>query len=311
MTNNRFFIENIKISLGSILGNKLRAILTITIIAIGIMALVGIITATEAIKQSITTSFSQAGAGSFTIDALWNYGSSDSKRRKRNSRISYEQAMKYKKHISDRAKVSVSINVASNNSIKYGSKKTNPNIEMIGIDEHFFEANGFEFESGRNISTSEIETQRPVAIIGTGVVEALFSEREHPIGKEISVSGKAFMVIGIKKKRGTSMGFNEDGTIYIPLTTASSAFSIPSPNYHITTIPNNADVNATTSHATGIMRVVRLLRPTDAIDFEITTSDFSSNQMLKDINMVVLAAYLIGFITLLGATVALMNIMLV
>lgn len=312
MANNRFFIENIRISCSSILGNRLRAILTITIIAIGIMALVGIITASEAIKSSITSSFSQAGAGSFSIERLWDYGSSDSKRRKRNSRITYDQAIKYKKYMADKAKVSLSIYVSGNNAIKYGSKKTNPNIRMIGIDEHFMESKGYDIEKGRNISASEIETQRPVAIIGTGVQEALFSANDQPIGKEISVSGKTFQVIGIKKKKGSSMGYNEDGVVYIPLTTASSIFSIPSPNYDINSIPFDAsDVEASTSLATGIMRVVRLLRPTDAADFEITTNDYSSSRMLEQISMVVIAAYIIGFITLLGATVALMNIMLV
>lgn len=312
MAKNHFFVENIKISWGSILGNKLRAILTITIIAIGIMSLVGIITASEAIKSSITSSFSQAGASSFSIQSRWDYGSSDTKRRKRNYRISYDQAIKYKKHIGDRAKVSISISVSSTNAIKYGSKKTNPNIEMVGIDENFISTKGFEIEEGRNISASEIELQRPVAIIGTGVVESLFLPNEQPIGKEISVSGKTFKVVGIKKKKGTSMGYNEDGVVYIPLTTASSIFSIASPNYEINTIPTGTqNIDESTNLATGIMRVVRLLRPTDVSDFDIITNDYSSNRMLEQVSMVAIAAYIIGFITLLGATVALMNIMLV
>lgn len=306
---NRFFFENLRISLVSIAGNKLRASLTITIIAIGIMSLVGIITATEAIKSSIMNSFASMGAGSFTISVNTWASSQDTKKSRRNFQITYEQAQRFKKAFSEKANVSLSISPSSVAIVKYESNKTNPNVRLEGIDENTLNNKALELAEGRNFSAGEINLNAPVAIIGMDIQNTLFGQSS-ALEKNISIGGKNFKVIGILKSKGASMGMSNDRVVYIPVSTATANFSIPSPNYTITVRPNdnNPDI---ISEAEITFRIIRNLRPADSNDFTITQSDMLANQLISNISTVVLAAYIIGLITILGASVGLMNIMLV
>ncbi len=306
---NRFFFENLRISLVSIAGNKLRASLTITIIAIGIMSLVGIITATEAIKSSIMNSFASMGAGSFTISVNTWTSSQDTKKSRRNFQITYEQAQRFKKAFSKKANVSLSISPSSVAIVKYESNKTNPNVRLEGIDENTLNNKALELAEGRNFSAGEINLNAPVAIIGMDIQNTLFGQSS-ALEKNISIGGKNFKVIGILKSKGASMGMSNDRVVYIPVSTATANFSIPSPNYTITVRPNdnNPDI---ISEAEITFRIIRNLRPADSNDFTITQSDMLANQLISNISTVVLAAYIIGLITILGASVGLMNIMLV
>ena len=306
---NRFFFENLRISLVSIAGNKLRASLTITIIAIGIMSLVGIITATEAIKSSIMNSFASMGAGSFTISVNTWASSQDTKKSRRNFQITYEQAQRFKKVFSEKANVSLSISPSSVAIVKYESNKTNPNVRLEGIDENTLNNKALELAEGRNFSAGEINLNAPVAIIGMDIQNTLFGQSS-ALEKNISIGGKNFKVIGILKSKGASMGMSNDRVVYIPVSTATANFSIPSPNYTITVRPNdnNPDI---ISEAEITCRIIRNLRPADSNDFTITQSDMLANQLISNISTVVLAAYIIGLITILGASVGLMNIMLV
>ena len=306
---NRFFFENLRISLVSIAGNKLRASLTITIIAIGIMSLVGIITATEAIKSSIMNSFASMGAGSFTISVNTWASSQDTKKSRRNFQITYEQAQRFKKVFSEKANVSLSISPSSVAIVKYESNKTNPNVRLEGIDENTLNNKALELAEGRNFSAGEINLNAPVAIIGMDIQNTLFGQSS-ALEKNISIGGKNFKVIGILKSKGASMGMSNDRVVYIPVSTATANFSIPSPNYTITVRPNdnNPDI---ISEAEITFRIIRNLRPADSNDFTITQSDMLANQLISNISTVVLAAYIIGLITILGASVGLMNIMLV
>ena len=306
---NRFFFENLRISLVSIAGNKLRASLTITIIAIGIMSLVGIITATEAIKSSIMNSFASMGAGSFTISVNTWASSQDTKKSRRNFQITYEQAQRFKKVFSEKANVSLSISPSSVAIVKYESNKTNPNVRLEGIDENTLNNKALELAEGRNFSAGEINLNAPVAIIGMDIQNTLFGQSS-ALEKNISIGGKNFKVIGILISKGASMGMSNDRVVYIPVSTATANFSIPSPNYTITVRPNdnNPDI---ISEAEITFRIIRNLRPADSNDFTITQSDMLANQLISNISTVVLAAYIIGLITILGASVGLMNIMLV
>ena len=306
---NRFFFENLRISLVSIAGNKLMASLTITIIAIGIMSLVGIITATEAIKSSIMNSFASMGAGSFTISVNTWASSQDTKKSRRNFQITYEQAQRFKKVFSEKANVSLSISPSSVAIVKYESNKTNPNVRLEGIDENTLNNKALELAEGRNFSAGEINLNAPVAIIGMDIQNTLFGQSS-ALEKNISIGGKNFKVIGILKSKGASMGMSNDRVVYIPVSTATANFSIPSPNYTITVRPNdnNPDI---ISEAEITFRIIRNLRPADSNDFTITQSDMLANQLISNISTVVLAAYIIGLITIFGASVGLMNIMLV
>jgi putative ABC transport system permease protein len=305
--------ENLKISLRAIRSNRVRAILTICIIAFGIMALVGILTAIDAIKSSLTNQFTMMGANSFTITS-WgmNIRIGNNRTRTKNfSRISYREAEEFKKRFTEPAWVSVSFYASNLATIKYESEKTNPNVNIQGVDENFLTVSGYEIESGRNFSGDDIQSARNLVLIGADIVKDLFPTGIDPLGKVITVAGLKLKVAGILKSKGAS-AINGDNVCFMPVTTARQYFSRPNQTFSITVMPfSSVNLDMMTGEAEGIFRTIRNLNPRDESDFNISKSDNIVNLLLKNIRYVTLAATLIGVVTLFGAAVGLMNIMLV
>lgn len=307
------FRDNLRVSLKAIRSNRLRAVLTMCIIAFGIMALVGILTAIDAIKSSITNQFSMMGANSFTISSRgMSVQIGNSRIRQKNySRISYREAEEFKSRFTEAAYVSISLNVSSLATIKYGSEETNPNVNITGVDENHLTVSGYEIDRGRNFSGDEVVSGRRLVLIGSEIARDLFPVDEDPVDKIISVGGLKVQVAGVLKSKGSS-AMNSDRVCLIPVTTARQYFSIPQMNFNIAVMPvNPINLDMMTGEAESIFRVVRHLNPKDESDFNISKSDSILNLLLKNIRYVTLAATLIGIITLFGAAVGLMNIMLV
>jgi putative ABC transport system permease protein len=307
------FRENLRISFRAIRSNKVRAILTICIIAIGIMALVGILTAIDAIKSSLTNQFTMMGANSFTITSRgMNIEIGNSKSRSKNfSRISYREAEEFKTRFDEAALVSISFNASGLCTVKYGSEETNPNVSLKGADDNNLTVSGYEIEYGRNFTSDEIQLNRHFVIIGSEIVNDLFITGVDPLGKEITVAGMKLQVIGVLKSKGSGIG-NPDRVCFMPVTTARQYFSRPNMTFNITVMPiNPLNLDMMTGEAEAIFRIVRNLNPTDESDFNINKSDNIVKMLLENIKYVTLAATLIGIVTLFGAAVGLMNIMLV
>jgi putative ABC transport system permease protein len=307
------FGENLRISFKAIKSNRIRAILTICIIAFGIMALVGILTAIDAIKSSLTTQFTMMGANSFTIRSknIAVETGGNRKRIRNANRITYHEAMQFKEIFTEPAWVSVSFNATQLSTVKYESEETNPNVTLTGVDENYLSVSGFEIENGRNFSQEEIQMNRRLVILGSDIASDLFSSGIDPVGKDVTVAGLKLRVAGVLKSKGASVG-SGDRICLMPVTTARQYFSRPNMNFGITIMPMNpVNLDAMAGEAESIFRVVRNLDPRDESDFRIVKSDSILNMLLKNIRYVTLAATLIGIVTLFGAAVGLMNIMLV
>jgi len=307
------FKENLRISWRAIKSNRVRAILTICIIAFGIMALVGILTAIDAIKSSLTNQFTMMGANSFTITS-WgmNIRMGNNRSRTKNfSRISYREAEEFKNRFAEPATVSVSFYASSLATVKFESEETNPNVSLQGVDENFLTVSGYEVESGRNFSRDEIQETRHLVLIGADISRDLFPTGIDPLGKVITVAGLKLKVAGILKSKGSSV-INGDNVCFMPVTTGRQYFSRPNMSFSITVMPLKAvNLDVMTGEAEGVFRIIRNLNPRDESDFNISKSDNIVNMLLKNLRYVTLAATIIGIVTLFGAAVGLMNIMLV
>jgi len=304
-------VENFKVSLVSIRNHKLRTFLTILIIAFGIMALVGILTSIDSIKASITSSFSRLGANSFSVRnremRVIGGGRPESF-----ENISFDQAMNFKNSFNFPAVTSISVWGTGTATVRYGSEETNPNISVTGSDDNYLITSGSELAKGRNFSPHELETGANVVIIGAKLETTLFKNNEDPLGKFISISSKRFQVIGVLEERGSSFGFSGDQNCIIPVAAVRQNFSRPNMNYTLNVSSNNiADLETAISEATGIFRVVRGLRPGEKNNFDISKSDNIAQMLIENLGRVTSAATIIGIITLLGAAIGLMNIMLV
>jgi len=307
------FKDNLKIAIRAIQSNRVRAILTMCIIAFGIMALVGILTAIDAIKSSLTDQFTMMGANSFTISSRgMNIQLGNDKKRIRNhSLISYHQAMEFREMFAEPAWVSVSFNATSLSTVKFGTEETNPNVNLLGVDENYLAVSGYEIDNGRNFSPDEVEMNRRLVLLGSDIASDLFPAGVDPVGKDITVAGLKLQVAGVLKSKGASQ-MSGDQICLMPVTTARQYFSRPNMNFNITVMPiNPVNLDVMAGEAEGIFRVVRNLDPTDESDFNVLKSDTILNMLLKNIRYVTMAATLIGIVTLFGAAVGLMNIMLV
>lgn len=310
------FAENIRIALRSIRANLLRSLLTLSIIALGLMSLVGILTAIDGLLQSISENFNRLGANSFKIERINETITSRTKGRQRKTGqvIQYNEAKRFKERYNyGGTKVSLELNCGGGKVVEYRKLETNPNIRLTGIDENYLEVSSFELESGRGFRINDINNAMPFAIVGAGIVEKIFNQDNNKaMDKTILVDGTRYKIIGVTKSRGSTFGDSNDRRVYIPITKARTLYSTNRSNYDISVaVYNQQNLDQAISHAIGIMRSVRDLRPIEDLDFSIEKSS-SVLTTIKDLTKTLrLATIAIGFMTLVGAAIGLMNIMLV
>ena len=306
--------ENIRIAIQSIKGNKLRTFLTALIIAIGLMALVGILTSIDAIKGSLSSTFSNMGANSFTIRNRGigiRIGESGVKP-KVWPNITFREAMAFKQRF-EMASALVSVNTFASrgSTVKYNGKKSNPNVSVLGADDAYLLTGGYKLATGRNFSKDEMEAGTNVTIIGKEIKDMLFP-MEDALEKVITVGNDKFRIIGIFDKKGSSSGFGGDRVCVIPVIKAKQINSSSNPTYTISVmVSNSAQMEYTVGEATALLRNIRKLEASHETNFEITKSDSLAQTLFENLKMVQYAGIAIGFITLAGAAIALMNIMLV
>jgi putative ABC transport system permease protein len=308
------FFENVRIALKAIRTNLLRTILTIFIIAFGIMALVGILTAIDSIKSSLTDSFSLMGANTFTIESrsMRVQIGNQSYRRKNHDFISHHQAEDFKDRFKFPARSSVWTRASGTAVVKYKSYKSNPNTSVLGVDEEYIFTAGYEIDKGRNFSANEIENNANLILIGADIARAAFVNNQDPINRFISVGNGRYRVIGVLKSRGQSGAMGGDRICLIPYTNVRQYFSRPRMSYSLNVMPYSPEMlDICVSEAEGIFRQVRRLEARDESDFNITKSDQLAEMLIENLKFVTMAATIIGLITLMGAVIGLMNIMLV
>ncbi len=317
--------DTIALSFRTIRSNPLRTGITVAIIAFGIMALVFINTCIGAMKQKFTESFSAMGANGFTIhNKRWfNFdgGGVKSKRKglkekKSNSNIpiSRLQAETFLTRFSFPATVSLNISGVSDAVVSLGNRKTNPNIRVVGGDPNYVELNGFNLATGRNLNGLDVQSGRNVVLLGSGVAEKFFGKSpDAPLEKIININNLPFRVVGVLESKGSSFGISYDNTVITSYNNVRRLFSV-SANSSFNIQVKVADVkqiDGAIDQAEGVFRPVRRLEVTEADNFNIDKSDSFVALLLKNLSFITLSALVIGSITLLGAAVGLMNIMLV
>ncbi len=306
--------ENISIALDSIKANRLRAIITMLIIAIGITALVGILSAIDAIKNGINNNFTSMGANTFTIrnaDINIRVGRHGKKAKTFNN-IKFKEAVRFKNEFNYPVITSVSTMASMATRIKYGSKKTNPNIQVFGSDENYILTAGYDLERGRNFNAYEVNSGAPIVIIGKDIEKALFTENESAIDKTIKIGASRYKIVGVLKSKGNSAGFGGDKLCIIPLTNARQYFGSDNMSFTINVLTKSSTMlDNILYEARAVFRKVRKIPTTSVDNFDIVKSDNLASILIKDLKTVTLGATIIGLITLLGAAIGLMNIMLV
>lgn len=307
-------IENMRIALTSIRSQILRTCITVFIIAIGIWALVGILAVVSALRNTILNDFASMGANTFTIlqyDVSGRMAKNKSVQQV-NPVITYAQAQEFKKEYSfPLTSVSISFNAANNIEVKNDYMKTDPEVPIIGCDENYLANSGLLVQQGRNFSYTDIVNDHFVCVVGSDFSKKMF-KNQSPVNQTISIRGYKFKIIGMLKEQGSTFGKNEDQRIFIPIQIARSIFNAANVNYDIKVgLMQDNLLNQAVDQATLDFRNIRRLTPAHHSNFGIERSDDLIRSMMTQVNMLNVAAWVIGLITVLGSSIALMNIMLV
>lgn len=307
--------ENIRIALSSLRANWLRAILTIIIIAFGIMALVGILTGIDAAIYSLSDNLNGLGANTFQVEQV-NVevrGNRRGRRSKRSDPFSYQQAIAFQERYNFPAQVSVSLWGTGATTAKFADRETNPNTIVVGMSRQYLAAKGYDLEIGRNFTQVEVDNGASIAIIGMDIVDDLFGGKpDFALDKFVNIGQARLKVVGVTATRGNSMNDSQDRRILIPLQAAKRYYGHDRSNYDILVAVNDpARMEAALAEATVTMRGVRRLSAGEPNDFELEKSDSLIGIIRDNTTMLRLAALAIALMTLLGAAIGLMNIMLV
>ena len=303
--------ENIDMALRAVRSNRLRSSLTIAIIALGITSLVGILTAVDSMDATLKDAYSRMGAGIINIRSL--YSMPADMRRIRNSReISRAQAERFTDYYRAPATVTIFTTVLSGTRAEAGQKRTNPTTDVIATDGNYMKYNMLELFSGRSLSAADVEGGRFYCVIGDNVARTLFEAQEDPVGQTVHISGRSYIIIGVAAPVGNNAGGSMDGSILVPYTNALANLATSTPDFTIGILPDpSVSPETAATEAEMTFRAVRRLAPFDDADFRITRSEAVIEELNSTMRTLTIAAIVIGLVTLTGAAVGLMNIMLV
>lgn len=307
--------------------NKLRTGLTIAIIAFGIMALIGIITAIEAMNSSLVDNFATMGANGFTISfkerirfgnnnndeaTVEKRGAKKQKKSNLDKPIQLADAENFKENYHFPGIVSIALSNRWSFEVHYGEKKTNPNVRVNGGDENYLQVNGFSIAAGRNLTPTDVHGGRNVCLLGSDLVTKLFNDNPaSALDKTIRIGNMPFLVIGVLKSKGSSAMLRADNQI---ITTYNSVRRLgnTSPSFVIGVAANSIQqVDAAVGEATSVFRAIRKLNPTEDDNFVAEKSDKLAQTFISLLSSITGTSGVIGIITLFSAAIALMNIMLV
>ena len=307
------FTETISLSINTIKSNKLRAILTLAGITIGVFSIIAIMTLLDALQAGIEGGLSQLGSNTFQIQKFpaMNFGGPGAMAKYRNRPdITYEQGMK----LIEKATVYKYISLEywkGSKTFKNERYSTNPNMSLLGGNLDFLPCNNYSVKDGRYFTENELNTSANVAVIGMEVVNKLYP-KENPIGKRVMLDKNEFLIIGVLESKGESFGQNQDGLAIIPITRMQEIYGKSDHSINIAIqAPSKARYDECVENVTSVMRIIRQCKPGEDSNFEI----FSNDSLISTVNNFTkyfkYGAGFISFIALLAAGIGIMNIMLV
>jgi putative ABC transport system permease protein len=302
--------ETTKQALDSLKANKLRSFLTLLALVIGVFAVIVSTTAVAVLDNYFKNTMSLMGSDVINVSKTPSVqmGSlSDDIRNRKDIDFSTAERLEELMQIGRGMSPDEYFNTTK---IKFDDEETEPSVGVRGSNQNYLANNSYELEDGRNFTGDDIQYGRNVVLIGKDVQDALF-KNEYPLGKEIRFDGKPYTVIGLLASKGQIFGQSFDNFVLIPYTAALNAYG-GNRNISIQVRAPEIDfITETVEEITGILRVIRKVNPGENNDFEISTNDSLSGTFDAFTGALYMGGFAIGLITLLGAGIGVMNIMLV
>jgi putative ABC transport system permease protein len=312
MTNIWFEIkEGMFIALRAIRSNKVRSILTMLGIVIGITSVVLMTTAIRGIDNAFQQGISALGSDVLYI-SKWPWFTHEDWWKIRNRRnITMEDFEKFR----ELAKMPVAVAPVVNSlrTVKNGSISMD-NVILTGSNADYIKTTNFTFDVGRFYSETESKSSRNVAVLGSEIANTLFP-RGDALDKEIKIGNEIFKVVGVLAKQGSFIlgSFNPDNDVYVPIGTIFKYFN--SRWASSITINVRADgpamVSKTKDEAEGVMRKVRGLKYDEQDDFAINQQEALQQSFNSIVGVIQIAGLFITGLALFVGAIGIMNIMFV
>ncbi|MBI3166024.1 MAG: ABC transporter permease [Chloroflexi bacterium] len=310
------FSENLKIALRALQANKMRSVLTILGIVIGVATVVALLSIGEGATVSITSSIQSGGSNLLTISpgrmqsgpAALSGGSQQA------SHLYFADYQLLERGMTSNVTDIVPVYQTSY-TVKFGNESFS--APTVGVMEAHKDVRSFTLTDGRFISDGDNKSQNLVAVLGASVAEDLFGDLS-PVGKTISINGLKFQVVGVLEAKGSSVG-SPDENIFIPIETGYTKLFGETAMYNgrravnniLISVTDEEDMDTVSATTEYLLRRSHELKPTDELDFNVM-NQADTLEMLNTVTrtMTIFLGSIAGISLLVGG-IGIMNIMLV
>jgi putative ABC transport system permease protein len=295
--------------------NKLRTVLSLTGITIGIMTIIGVFSAVDTLRNNIQSSVEKLGSNTVYIQKWPWTGGPDFPWWKYISRPN--PSIKDYEKLTERMDESVqgiTFQIGlGDRTIKFKNNSIE-GVQIAAASHDYYKVWKFDFQEGRYFTESESNSGRPIAIIGYSVADGLFPNQE-PVGKVISVLGRKTTIIGVFKEEGEDMlGISADKTVLIPLNFARGLVDVEDDRYGPQINVKGIDglsVTELESELRGTMRSLHRLSPREEDDFSLNKTTMLTSQLDQLFGIIDFAGAFIGGFSILVGGFGIANIMFV
>ena len=303
------FSEIIRMSLTALYSNKLRSSLTLLGIFIGVFSIIGVMTAIQVMQNSIESGMSNLGSNTFQIQKqLMIANHAQWLKSLKWKDITYEQAKVVKERLTLAQYVAIGM-LERDETVQFGSLKTNPNVEVGGEEPEGLQTNNWTIREGRNISDNDVQYSSMVVILMDDVTKKLFPQG-HAIGSVVKIGGQHYTVIGTCERKGSTLSETENKVV-IPVSAFLQQYG-KIRSVYIKVKAKNSDVYDDCVEETRmLLRTLRRVPPGEDDNFAIYSNDSLITTFNDFTYYVKLGVGLMSFIALLAAGIGIMNIMLV
>ncbi|WP_412468610.1 ABC transporter permease [Pedobacter sp. KLB.chiD] len=310
----RLIGESFRFAFDALRQNKLRTMLSLLAITIGIFTIITVFSAVDTFRGKLQASVDKLGSNTIYIQKWpWSFGDNYPWWKYMNRpQPSLRDFGSLRERIEHAQGVTFEIS-SSNRTIKYRSNSVE-GITVWAASHDFNKTWNFELQDGRYFTENESRNGSPVCILGADVAEGLF-DGDTPVGKQIQILGRRLTVVGVFKKEGEDMlGTSLDKNVNIPIAFAKGILDIQNERYgpQITVRGNDeVSLEEVESELRGLMRSIHRIKPGQEEDFALNKTTIISNQLDSMFKMVNIAGWVIGGFSILVGGFSIANIMFV
>jgi putative ABC transport system permease protein len=306
--------ESFRFAWDALRQNKLRTMLSLLGISIGIFIIIAVFTGVDTMRNKLQSSVDKLGSQTIFLQKWpwifsgnfpwWKYVNRPEPSLR--DYISLKDRMEMAQGICFEAS-------ASNRTIKYRSNSVE-GATLNTATQEYDQTWTLEFQDGRYFTESEGKSGSPVCVVGADIADGLFDGQD-PIGKQVKIMGRRITVVGVFKKEGDDMmGMSQDKNVLIPLNLAKSMFDVENERYNPQVTvrgKDNVSFEDVESELKGLMRSIHRLRPGQEDDFSLNKTTMISNQLDVMFGVVKVAGWIIGGFSILVGGFGIANIMFV